>query len=344
MKYIPSVSRPFALAAAVLLVLGGLSKSGGAQTVPPAWNSMATYALGDLVEAYGNIYRCTHAVSTPNVNPSKAYTNWELYFVRTNTTLLIGKGQTFPSLATVWSYCMNSHIAQSAYLHLSIDTAQGDFTEAFSVPFSLDHPFGANISIIGDHENNIAISFYNSNGLTLDGGHSFGSISGLQLISTPDLNDVYNGVVINGGTLSGLSSVGIQGFNVPVLAEYGARVTMSDETIPQTSPDNSPTYGVDATYGSVVNMEGCTVSGCLVGIEVRNGAILDITGGTISSNFTGIETQVNGQADASNATFTGNSTFDMSALTAGIVEVNGASYDHSKTNTANGGAIFTTGP
>ncbi len=144
--------------------------------------------------------------------------------------------------------------------------------------------------------------------------------------------------------MSGLSNVGIQGFNIPVVAEYGAHVTMTSETIPQTSPDNSPTYGIDASYGSIVNMEGCTVTGCLVGVEVRNGANIDISGGTISDNFTGIEAQMNGQADASSATFTGNSSFDISALTAGIVQASGASYNNSKTETASGGSIFTSGP
>ncbi len=79
--------------------------------------------MGDLVTDYGNIYRCEVTVSTPYLDPSKTYKNWELFYVRSSTTLPIGVGQTFPDLATAWTYAHNARVAQGAYLHLSIVTS-----------------------------------------------------------------------------------------------------------------------------------------------------------------------------------------------------------------------------
>src|ERR1700722_10721366 len=109
----------FSLPFAALLCLGFvgfLSKTAGAQTIPAVWQNTAHYEGGDLVTDYGNIYRCIKNVTTPYLDPSKSYGNWELYDVRNNTTLLIGFGQPFPSLDIAWNYCQNARIAKAAYL------------------------------------------------------------------------------------------------------------------------------------------------------------------------------------------------------------------------------------
>jgi hypothetical protein len=51
-----------------------------AQSYPPAWNSAAHYAIGDQVQAAGNVYRAIKAVSSA-VNPAADYTDWELSLV-----------------------------------------------------------------------------------------------------------------------------------------------------------------------------------------------------------------------------------------------------------------------
>ncbi len=122
----------------------GLTQGAHAQTkFPPAWVNTATYAPGDLVTDYGNIYRCETTVTTPYLDPSKTYQDWELYSVRSGTTLTIGAGQTFPTLAIAWNYVRNCHIAMAAYLHLDIVTTTGNHSETFDAPLNLDTKFPA---------------------------------------------------------------------------------------------------------------------------------------------------------------------------------------------------------
>src|ERR1700722_15542065 len=152
----------------------GLTQAAHAQTeFPPAYNNQAHYAVGDLVTDYGNIYRCEAAVTKPYLDPSKTYKNWEMFYVRNNTTIPIGPGQTFPDLLTAWTYVKNARVATSAYLHLSIVTTNGLLIESFSAPLNLDMVNGSQVSIIGDTITNVQLSFQNSDGLTIDSNHSF---------------------------------------------------------------------------------------------------------------------------------------------------------------------------
>src|ERR1700722_19849529 len=113
----------------------GLTQAAHAQTeFPPAYNNQAHYAVGDLVTDYGNLYRCEVAVTKPYLDPSKTYKNWELFYVRNNTTIAVGVGQTFPTLAIAWNYVRNCRVAMAAYLHLSIVTSGGALNESFTEP------------------------------------------------------------------------------------------------------------------------------------------------------------------------------------------------------------------
>lgn len=136
--------------------------------------------VGDLVTDYGNLYRCEVAVTKPYIDPSKYYQNWELFYVRNNTTVAVGQGQTFPTLAIAWKYVHNARVATDAYLHVSIVTTNGNFNESFSAPFNLDMDTGSQVSIIGDNTANISLGFGESAGLTIDSSHSIASISNLQ--------------------------------------------------------------------------------------------------------------------------------------------------------------------
>src|SRR3984957_6448415 len=130
----------------------GLTQAASAQTeFPPAYNNQAHYAVGDLVTDYGNLYRCELAVTKPYLDPSKTYKNWELFYVRNNTTIPIGAGQTFPTLAVAWKYVHNARVSQDAYLHLSIVTTNPDHAESFSAPLNLDMDNGGQVSLMGDN-------------------------------------------------------------------------------------------------------------------------------------------------------------------------------------------------
>ncbi len=52
------------------------------------------------------------------------------------------------------------------YLHLSIVTTQGDFSESLNNAILLDMDNGSQISLMGDNASNIQLSFANTNGFT----------------------------------------------------------------------------------------------------------------------------------------------------------------------------------
>jgi hypothetical protein len=113
-----------------------------AQAFPPVWSNTATYAGGDLVTDYGNIYRCIAAVTTPYLDPSTSYKNWELFNVRNNTTLIVGVGQPFPTLETAWKFALNTTISSGVGLAIEISTAKGAYSETETNTLVLNHNFG----------------------------------------------------------------------------------------------------------------------------------------------------------------------------------------------------------
>ncbi len=141
-----------ALALSALVVFILVPGAGRAQSNPPAWSSSAVYAVGDQVQTGGNVYRAITKISSPSgTSPAVDYTHWQLSQVLSNTTLLIGGGQTFPNLVTAWTYALYARVADGVYLHFYISTARGDFQEDFGGPFLLDHGSGARIAILGDN-------------------------------------------------------------------------------------------------------------------------------------------------------------------------------------------------
>lgn len=174
-------SCPFRLVLVIFIAALSLCEAAQAQSYPPAWNNTSHYVPGDMVTDYGNVYRCLTAVTKPYLDPSKTYADWELSYVRNNTSVLIGMGEPFPNLFTAWNYVRNARVAGAAFLHLNIVTTGGNLNETFSAPLSLDHESGGQISIVGDNVNNIQLSFPNGNALTIDSGHNFRASQTLRL-------------------------------------------------------------------------------------------------------------------------------------------------------------------
>lgn len=317
-----SVGRFLALVIFACFLLPGVAK---AQSYPPVWNNTSNYVAGDMVTDYGNVYRCLKPVTTHYLDPSKTYQDWELYYVRNNTTLVIGVGQTFPTLTAAWTYAQNCHIAEGAYLHLSISTANGNLNEDLGTSINLDQPSGASISIIGDNPNNI--DFTSLNGIQLDSGHELAVISGIQLTGTG---------IGNGITLTGNASIEtVNGTNIAACAnaisvDQGARIHCTKTVVL-----NDFETGVSATrQGSVVFDSGATFEGtgnsgtsvalyerndgyieapaanistCGFGVLAAEGGVVNIEGATFISNNIGIQAIMKAQVEASHATFgTGN--------------------------------------
>jgi hypothetical protein len=223
MTWTPSISRRFLgciLAAVIAIAAPSACK---AQSYPPAWNSAATYAPGDQVQENGNIYRAVKSV-TPGQDPAVSYGSWELNFVRTNTTLLIGSGETFPTLALAWGYILNARVADGAYLHLYIATTHANFSESFTAPFSLDHGSGSRISILGDNRANIDLTF-SASGFTIDSGHVFGTLSGLTVATS---SGGYGLTASQEATIASIAEMTFSGCATAVYASLGANLTFSN--------------------------------------------------------------------------------------------------------------------
>jgi hypothetical protein len=324
----------------LLAALVAVPAKGFSQAFPPVWSNTATYAGGDLVTDYGNIYRCIKDVTTPYLDPSKTYANWELYFVRNNTTIVIGTGQPFPSLTTAWTYSKNATIAQGAYLHLTISTANGDYAETMASPFSLDHPFGASISILGDHASKIKLTF-SFIGFTLDSGHALGALSNVTLKGPGGDIGLQ---ATTGATMASVSGVEIDGFLSDVNASVNASITFSNLTI---SNSNTQGQGITCSSGATIyfqtaeSLTGTGASGSIgifaidggrvvaesfiishwgTGIQCWEGGYVDAYTSYLENCSIGIDSELRGFVDDNDGSFTSN-TDDVECRTGGGVAV-----------------------
>ena len=360
------------------------------QSFPPAWNSSSTYVAGDIVQYGGNWYRAMAALGASGPYPASAYGKWELNYVRSNTTLTIGDRQAFANLQYAWQFARNARIADAAYLHLSIVTSSGDFTENFTAPFSLDHGSGALISIIGDNRANILLDFYQepsngnflgTNGFVIDGGHSFGTISGFLINDVPSgtlrsFTPGQQGITLfNGASISNLENVAIGnglggGFGTGVYASQQASISISSSTTINCSSGLVADFGasilaggvsitsnsgsaVYADHNATISNENAQFSnpsfpGTGAGVVAFDGGFVDAKGCTIGGSTPsgsqynyGCQVENGGRANVENVTFGGN-TNDIYADLNGVAYAQGASTpDGNSVDSSNGAFIFT---
>jgi hypothetical protein len=295
-----------------------------AQACPPAFSGSARYAIGDQVQANGNLYRAIKAVSNGN-NPSSDYTDWELNLVRSNTTLTIGAGQTFPTLTSAWNYALNAKVADGAYLHFYISSQNGNYSQQLTAPLLLDHASGARIAILGDNPANDTLSF-TANGIIVDTGHSLNTISGLGIYGS---NNGSDGIKVDDEasiallantklTLFGNAVHVLQGGSVTInsdvtfpfietycgLAETGGSiVARSGLTISGGSTTGSQT-GFGAVHGGIVSAENCTFTKIAAAADAYQGGVIDLLGSMINQVPSGILCR-GGVIDCRTATFFG---------------------------------------
>jgi hypothetical protein len=323
----------------LLLALLSACHLARAQSYPPAWSGAASYVIGDQAQASGNVYRCIKAVSS-TTGPTSDYAHWELYFVRANTTLTIGVQETFPSLASAWTYAQNAKVADGAYLHFYISSAHsgGVYSESFSAPLLLDHSSGARLAILGDSTGD-TLSFGATNGIIIDTGHSFNTISTLTISGTgPD------GIKADyAATLSLLSNATISGFQNGVHALQGGAVTLQNNctfthindycclaeasgnivaldglTISASSANPSFGAAFGATNGGVIVAESCSVSYYSTMAQANFGGTIDVKNST-AANCTNPVDAAGGSIECSNSHY--------SASYIGILAQDGGAVD-----------------
>lgn len=340
-----------ALVLAIVFIATALwPAAANAQSFPPAWTSTASYSAGDIVQYGGNWYRAMRALSPAGPYPANAYGFWELNYVRSNTTLTIGNRQGFANLVYAWQFARNARIADAAYLHLSIVTTQGNFNESFDTAFSLDHSFGALISLIGDDEDNITLNFPSSNGFNLDSGHNFASISGMRLVGSLD-SPAHQGItVVYGASIENIATVGISGFQGGVYAFQDASVYLADSVTIQhctsgitadydasvvgggvnITCDDTGATGLYADHNGTIADENATISnqGTVspysgFGVEATDGGVIDVKGVTCDGWSQGFVAIFGGRILANTANLNNNAS-DLSAGKSGTINAPGA--------------------
>jgi hypothetical protein len=213
------------LSAGATLALCLLFSPGRAQSYPPAYSGTTHYAVGDLAQETGNTYRCIKA-SVGN-DPASSYSNWELSTVRSDTTLIVGPGQFFPTLTDAWNYALYCRVADGVYLHFYLSSTRGTFSESHTAPFLLDHGSGARIAILGDNTDNDVLSFNGTNGFIIDTGHSINTLTGFTLQNTsskPASNVV--GIKVNSqATITSLSSIQVSAFGTDLQVSQNGSVS-----------------------------------------------------------------------------------------------------------------------
>ncbi len=261
-----------------------------------------------------------------------------MFYVRNGTTIPIGAGQTFPTLAIAWKYVHNARVATDAYLHLSIVTSGGSLSESFSAPLNLDMVNGSQVSMIGDNFSDIQLAFPSSSGLTIDSDHSFGTVSGISLNGGNGHQGIYSGT---GGAILNISNIGINGFNYQMYAEsrgslvcgtglqllncynYGCYADNGSIIIAYQGLNfsGSPGDGVGlvATHNGFIDCEGSSIANDDQCVVASYGGTIDVSYSAISHSNIGCEATYGGTITAIESSFANNFQYDIEASYNGVV-------------------------
>jgi hypothetical protein len=349
MKSISSLLKLFPTVALFAVLM--LSSFSRAQTSPPSWSSTKSYVAGDTVQLGGNTYRAIQPVAAGKGDPTTNYGSWELNYVRNNTTLMIGVGQTFPTLTAAWTYLLNARVADGAYVHLYISSQNGDFIDSLPSSFVLDHAYGPRIAILGDNESNDFVSFSNAtNGFVIDTGHSFNTISGITIseAKTPNASDGIRAE--SEGTISALANIDIGSFTTGIHVSEGASISLSsnigffnigtqvclaessasivlNSAVSLNQTNTGGAYGFVAQVGGVIYCQGAiTLDGFVVGVEALDEGNVYLDGATIQgcSDY-GVLAENRGMVTCIGGSFTGNG-IDLVAQVGGFIWTANSSF------------------
>ncbi len=335
------------------------SSKATAQAFPPTWASSSSYVAGDIVQYGGNWFRALKTVTPSTNSPAINYTNWELNFVRSNTTVLIGAGEAFPNLAYAWQYGHNARIADSAYLHYTIMATSEAFSENFSAGFSLDHGSGPLVSIIGNDMGDIGLNFPSTNGFVIDSNHSLASLSGVILTGIGG----NTAIVASSGASLNLSDVTINGFSTGISEYQGATVNVSgfsnincangcyadssgsiylaSQTVLQPTAESSGN-GLYAAQNATIIAEGISIGahhGYAKAVWAENNGSIDVSSANISDSTYGCYADWGGRITLSDA-FPSQNTYDVDVLEGGTVFAGGTSLGATKKGTNDGSYIY----
>jgi len=343
--------------------------SGLCQSYPPEFATSQAYAKGDQVQYAGNTFRALGPVSPSSNYPTKDYSDWEMIYVRANTSLIIGTANSFPTLQIAWNYIQNTKVADGAYLHLVIaapNTGHKEplpvgYSESFSGGFCLNHSSGANIALVSTIAGGATLNFTGgTSGFFLSGGHTFGGIFGNALLTLKGVvsaSPTYGVQVNDSSHLEALDQLTIDTFQEGVEAGPGSSINADAVTITDVVDAAEALYGGYISFTGL-NLDGGTISdNGLVAIDgeitalsatftnvptavySKDHGFIDVSSSTITGSGYGILCQFRGHAKAEDATISGSALDDVSVSGNSSVDAIDATY----TTSADYGnsAIFT---
>jgi hypothetical protein len=329
-----------------------------AQSYPPLWSSTSHYAIGDQVQLGGNVYRAITAIVNPGSNPSTSYSTWELNYVRSNTTLMIGTGQTFPTVVAAWNYAINARVADGAYLHFYISSANGQFNETFTSFLLLDHNSGPRMALLGDSGIADHLYFTGNNGIVVDSGHSFNTISDMSIEGPSNQNPNVGVKVDSNASISAFTDINLGGFRTGILAAQGGTLSITNCALhAQTtvclaesggsivfpggfnSAGSGQAFALYATHGGNISAQNSNFSGFSEPVFAEDQGIVDVSNSTITGSSYGCDASSRGYILCYACQFSGNVPYDMYAERGGLIDANASTYVNEGTDNGSGSYI-----
>jgi len=293
---------------------------------PPHWNASTSYQPDDIVVCSDhNYYRCivAHHGANPVADPHRY---WELNWVRTSTVLSAGPGERFPDFHTVWGFIGNATVAGGCTITIQ-ENPTATIAEHFPSAISLNHPFGSQINI--NTNSNITWKFDNpGTALYLTKGHTFGSITGLQITGPLKYDVTSTGVVATqrscfsslNVTLTGFTTgveatedsfINCSGTTINVFSDIGLLATSGSQIVATEANItgilhaglNKP-LGVSATNSSYINCNYARIKSCTIGVSALNGARISMKYSKLSDGGEGIDGELDSYIDAEYASIT----------------------------------------
>jgi hypothetical protein len=274
-----------------------LATAGFAQSNPPAWSASTTYKAGDIVSYLGNSFQCQINETSAN-HPNPHTPSWEAYFIYSGAcTVAVGPSEVFKTLGSAWNYIKNARFAAGSSMTISLDS---NYAETLSTSFSLNHPFGSQIHIVGNHKGQTVT--FKVGGFVLDNGNSFAELSGFKIalaspafgtagitvgdranlskLTSVDIAGFHTGLLVDGGKALAVEYLSITGFgNAAVEATNTGAIRVLtgftvDCSVTKYSSADSLFIGFYATKGGSIDCPSCQDNNCSVGFKASdNGTI-----------------------------------------------------------------------
>jgi hypothetical protein len=248
-------------------------------------------------------------------------------------------------------------------VYVTIKVADG--TYGITSGINVNHPCGLNIKLIGNETtaSNCVLQVTGMptfNMISCSNGNAFGYINGFRINATTKatISNNYSGIIAtNGSAIVCGSNIEVNNFyyginssyNSTIVADYSKVSNAGDvgiwafcgsfvsaryaSSVGAVDSVNGYGYGIQAEYGSNINCEYATVSGCYIaGIAALSNSQVRALNVTSNSNTgTGIYARDNGSVESHNATAQTNGTYGVQQYASGRVFGNNMSISGNTT-------------